>query len=205
MHLILKLTRAWVLFCILHLTMAMGRLLGEFVNRDARGVTSSLRQDPQVLLSVRCASWSVYESASADGEETANFFEAWPDISRYFGIKPRSAKYKAIANLWDLLQILYCTYRARDLLNSAAAARDFRCHCTIGTSSWYPLRLEHDVHAMLQNIWPFWLAMFCGDIFESSNRFLKHGHSEHNNSGGLGCQVEGVDEVSGRTWSAIHR
>ena len=40
---ILKLPRAWVVWCILHLTMAMGRLLGEFVDREARLVTPALR------------------------------------------------------------------------------------------------------------------------------------------------------------------
>ena len=58
---------------------------------------------------------------------------------------------------------------------------------------------------MLQNIKPFGLAMFSGDISESINRFLKHGHNEHSNRGGRACRVEGVDEVSGRQWSAIHR
>ena len=59
---------------------------------------------------------------------------------------------------------------------------------------------------MLQNIKPFGLAMFLGDISESINRFLKHGHNEHSNLGGGGvCRVEGVDEVSGRQWLAIHR
>ena len=42
---ILKLPRAWVVVCILHLTMAMGRLLGEFVDREAKLVTPALRQD----------------------------------------------------------------------------------------------------------------------------------------------------------------
>ena len=58
---------------------------------------------------------------------------------------------------------------------------------------------------MLQNIKPFGLAMFFGDISESINRFLKHGHNEHINRGGGGCRVEGVDEVSGRQLSAIRR
>ena len=61
---------------------------------------------------------------------------------------------------------------------------------------------------MLHNIWPFGLAIFCGDILESMKCFLKHGHNEHNNrtaGGGGGHQVEGVDEVLGRKWSAIHR
>ena len=71
---IFKLPRAWVVLCILHLTMAMGRLLGEFVDREARSVTPALRQDLQVLLSERRAGWSVYALASPDGEEPANFF-----------------------------------------------------------------------------------------------------------------------------------
>ena len=50
-----KLPRAWVVFCILHLTMAMGRLLAEFVDREARLVTPALRPDLQVLLSERRA------------------------------------------------------------------------------------------------------------------------------------------------------
>ena len=37
---------------------------------------------------------------------------------------------------------------------------------------------------MLLNIKPFGLAMFSGDISESINRFLKHGHHEHSNRGG---------------------
>ena len=48
--------------------------------------------------------------------------------------------------------------------------------------------------------------MFSGDISESINRFLKHGHNEHSNrGGGGGYRVEGVDEVSGRQLSAIHK
>ena len=106
----LKLPRAWVVVCILHFARAMGRLLGEFVDREARAVTPALRQDLQVLMFERLAGWSAYGSASPDGEETANFFDAWPDIARCLGFRPSKAKYKAIAKLWDLLHALYCTY-----------------------------------------------------------------------------------------------
>ena len=61
---ILQLPRAWVVLCILHLTMAIGRLLAEFVDREARSVTPALRQDLQVLLSERRAGGSVYGLAS---------------------------------------------------------------------------------------------------------------------------------------------
>ena len=84
-------------------------------------------------------------------------------------------------------------------------ARDFWRHCNVATASWYLLSLGHDVDTMLQNIKAFGLAMFSGDISESINRLLKHGHNEHSNRGGGGCRVEGVNEVSGREWSAIHR
>ena len=180
---ILKLPHARVVFCILHLTMAMGRLLGEFVDREARSVTPALRQDLQVLLSERRAGWSVNGLAFPDGEETPYFFYAWPDIARCLGIRPSRAKYKAIANMWDLLEALYCTYQGPNPLNCAAVARDLRRHCTVGIASWYPLGLEHDVDTMLQNIKPFGLAMFSGYISESNNHFLKHGHNEHSNRG----------------------
>ena len=108
--------------------------------------------------------------------------------------------------MWDLLQALYCTYQGPNPLNCADVARDFGRHCTVGTASWYLLSLEHDVDTMLRNIKPFGLGMFSGDISESINHFLKHGHNERSNQGGGGggCRVERVDEVSGRQWSAIH-
>ena len=189
---ILKLPRAWVVLCILHLTMAMGRLLGEFVDREARLVTPALRRDLQVLLSERGAGWSIYGSASPDGEETANFFDAWPDIAKCLGIRPSTAKYKAIANMWDLLQALYRTYQGPNPLNCAAVARDFRRHCTARTASWYLLSLEQDVDTMLQNIKPFGLGMFSGDISESINRFLKHGQR---------AQLPGGGPVGWRGWT----
>ena len=84
----------------------------------------------------------------------------------------------------DLLPALYCTYQGPNPLNYAAVARDFRRHCAVRTASWYLLSLEHDVVTMLQNIKPFGLAMFSGDISDNINRFLKHGHNEHNSRGG---------------------
>ena len=132
---ILRLARASVVLCILHL--AMGRLLGEFVDQEAREVAPSVCQELQVLLSERRAGWNVYGSASldgeefsfhqigqtesgkargrvqskyrfsADGEETANFYKVWPNIARCLNIRPGSAKYKAVTKMWDLLQALY--------------------------------------------------------------------------------------------------
>ena len=97
--------------------------------------------------------------------------------------------------MWDLLQALYCTYQGPNLFNCAAVACDFRHRCTVRTASWYVVSLEHDVDAMLHNIWLFGLAMFCGDIAESINRFLKQQHKEHNYRVGWGGGA-----VKGRGW-----
>ena len=52
---------------------------------------------------------------------------------------------------------------------------------------------------MLLNIQPFGLTMFSGDISESINRLLKHGHNEHSNRArGGGLSGGGMDKVSGR-------
>ena len=91
--------------------------------------------------------------------------------------------------MWDLLQALYCAYQGPNPFNCVAVACDFRRHCTVATASWYLLSLEHDVDTMLQNIQPFGLAVFLGDISEGINRFLKHGHNEHGNRGGGGGAV----------------
>ena len=57
---------------------------------------------------------------------------------------------------------------------------------------------------MLQNIWPFGLAMFCHDMSERINRFLKHVHNEHNNRGGQAIHGNAVHEVSRRKcWTIL--
>ena len=73
---------------------------------------------------------------------------------------------------------------------------------------------------MLQNIRPFGLAMFSGEISQSINRYLKQGHNEHSSRGGGGggcdltaigggaCRVEGVSHgagahsIEGKKWQA---
>ena len=45
---------------------------------------------------------------------------------------------------------------------------------------------------MLQNVWPFGLAMFCGDILEGITYFWKHGHKKHiNGAGGISYSGNG--------------
>ena len=183
-HRILKLPRARVVLCILHLTMAMGRLLGEFVDRRLGWLPRR---------SVKTCKFSCRRGVKVGafmghpprtGRRRPIFLTHGRILVSASALGQAPAKYKAIVNMWDLLQALYCTYQGPNPLNCAAVARDFGRHYAVGTTSWYLLSLEHDADTMLQNIKPFGLAMFSGDISESINRFLKHGHNEHNNRGG---------------------
>ena len=146
MQRILQLPRARIVLCILHVKMAMGRLLGEVVNRETRGVFAPPK--PQGSPVAEACKLEHVQLNPPDGEETANFFEAWPDIARCLGIGPSRAKYKAITNMWDLLQGLYYTYQGPNLLKCAGVAKDFRRYCTIRMASWYLLSLEQNVNAM---------------------------------------------------------
>ena len=106
-----------------------------------------------------------------------------------------SVKYKAFAIVWDVLQALCCTYHSPNSLNCAAVAEHFRCPCAVGNASWYLPSLKCDVDAILQNIWPFGLAMVCWDISVSVNRNLKHGHNEHINRGQGGAHFRGIRQM----------
>ena len=55
-----------------------------------------------------------------------------------------------------------------------------------GKGGHYLLILEHDADRILGNIFPYGLAMFCGDIVESLNRLLKKAYTGHSNRGGGG-------------------
>ena len=89
---ILRLPRASIVLCILSLDHGYGLFAREFVDREVREVAPSVRQELQVLVSERRAGWSVYGLTSLDGEETANFYRAWPHIARCLGTKTGLAK-----------------------------------------------------------------------------------------------------------------
>ena len=86
-------------------------------------------------------------------------------------VRTGTAKYKAVANMWALLEALYCTYQPPPPPSCVALAADFCRHCIVGTTSWHLLSLECHVDAMLRNSWPFGLAMFSGDVSECINCF----------------------------------
>ena len=144
MQRMLKLLAAFVVLCILHLVMALGRLLGMFVDRQARGHPFA----PLRLASPRVGETRRLERLRGTfpgGGRNGFFSYAWPDIARCLGIRAGWAKYKAVSNMWDLLQALYGTYQGPNLLNYAATAEDFCPHWSASLRRWGPPCRRADV------------------------------------------------------------
>ena len=68
--------------------------------------------------------------------------------------------------------------------------------------SHYLLFLEEDADRLLEDIWPFGMAMFSNHIVQSLNRFLTHAFSEHSAWGG-GKQKATVQSARGRPEASV--
>ena len=101
-----------------------------------------------------------------------------------------------------LLKDLYHTYQVGTRPQCRAAAAAFREHCAPRSASHYLLFLEEDVDRVLDDIWPFGLAMFSNDIVESLNRCLKQAFNEHSAWGG-GRQTATRTASRGRSQASI--
>ena len=109
-------------------------------------------------------------------------FAAWPDLGLLLAMAPDEPLYKAVvdtAHLWNQYQ----TYQVGPRHQCRAIAAAFREHCAPGLPSHCLLFLEEDANRLLQDIWPFSMAVFSNDIVQSLNRFLKQGFDEHSARG----------------------
>ena len=82
--------------------------------------------------------------------------------------------------LWDP----YHTYQVGPRLQCRAIAAAFREHCAPRSACHYLPFLEEDADRLLDDIWPFGMAMFSNDIVGSQKRFLKQAFNEHSARGG---------------------
>ena len=101
-----------------------------------------------------------------------------------------------------LLKDLYHTYQVGTCPQCRAAAAAFREHCAPRSASHYLLFLDEDADHVLDDIWPFGLAMFSNDIVQSLNRFLKQAFNEHSARGG-GRQTATGTASCGRSQASI--
>ena len=66
-----------------------------------------------------------------------------------------------------------------------------------GKGGHYISLLKHDFDLLMHHIYPFGLALFCNDVIESLNRFLKLAYTEHSSRGGGALADDGIDPETG--------
>ena len=127
-------------------------------------------------------------STSLDGEDSFRLFGAWEDICNV--LEPADEVVEAIRDMGALLRALYVTYQGPHAPPCASVATAFREAICPTSGSQYLLFLEHDCEQLLEDIYPYGMAMFSGDVVEGFNRLLKQAFNDHSNRGG-GRSVKG--------------
>ena len=186
--------------CVLHCSMAMGKLfclmLNEFVTAN-RSVDKVALQ--QVLTEAKTG-FTIGSQSAPDGEDTHRLFNAWDSIAEVLGVDPCSDRHRAVVGIREMISTMYVTYQDAPLPPNYCARRiqAFQEHCLApGKAGHYISLLNHDFDLLMARIFPFGLAMFCNDVIESLNRFFKLAYNEHSNRGGGRFADSGVDEESG--------
>ena len=184
--------------CVLHCSMALGRLLCVMVNRlaDARVDKVALQR----VLTEMKTGFTVGSTSAPDGEDTHRLFAAWELIAEVLGLDPCSELHKAVVGIREMLKAMYVTKQARPLERDYCAkrVRAFERHCMEpGKGGHYISLLKHDFDLLMHHIYPFGLALFCNDVIESLNRFLKLAYTEHSSRGGGALADDGIDPGTG--------
>ena len=185
---VVVIARCRVVMCILHCCMALGRLQMTNIERLAAerlaGGDEVSRAAIQGVLHEHRTGCRLGKDCSPDGEQTSRLFAAWPDVALLLSVGPEEPLYRAVMGMAKLLKDLYHTYQVGTRPQCQAAAAAFQEHCAPESASHYLLFMEEDAYCVLDDSWPFGLAMFSNDIVESLNRFLKQAFNAHSARGG---------------------
>ena len=180
---LLLLAFACIVECILHLAMAMGRLLATWVQAEGQKVPPTTRGRLQAVLLAHKTGLCLKGSTSLDGEDSFRLFGAWEDICDV--LAPAANVAEAIGDMGALLRTLYVTYQSPlKAPPCAKVAKAFREAICPTSGSQYLLFLEQDCEQLLEDIYPYGMAMFSGDVVEGFNRLLKQAFNDHSNRGG---------------------
>lgn len=192
--------------CILHCSMALGRLLCEFINLllATRHVDKVALQ--RVLTEAKTG-FTLGSTAAPDGEDTHRLFGAWDLVAEHLGLDPCDDCHKAVVGIREMLKAMYVTFQPYRLEPDYCATRvkAFQTHCMKpGKGGHYISLLLCDFDRLMRHIYPFGLALFCNDVIESLNRFLKLAYTEHSNRGGGASPDDGTDGPSGLPNNHFH-
>ena len=159
--------------CILHMTMRIGIILGEYIQLLARALSAKDKHD--LLHVLRQVRLPLEGSVSLKGDQVRVLFKKWPELAAI--LRPSEEAHAAVCDMGTLLHDLYRTlYPVSPAGRCADVARRFRqhlCATVTGGGPHYLYILEHDLPAVIRAIHPLGLgvAMFLA-ILASFATFL---------------------------------
>lgn len=184
-----------VIPCILHCLMAIGRLLLTFLRRQVKSLPVAQQNRIISLVAKETGVSMAGKRVSPDGEETWRLFRVWRQVAPLLGHGPGTRVYDAVWDMGKMLANLYQTMYVPAVLNCPLVATVFRDVVCPNSKSPYLFWLMGDVLYTLQSIQPFGLAMFAGDILESSNGFVKTVWEHGSNRGGGRAPGDSLDHM----------
>lgn len=210
-----------VVFCILHCTMAIGRLAGLYIMHlcseatDAQKalVRAELRRN-HLRIPVYARGKDLLKAPSLKGHHVGDLFKVWrTSIAATLGVD-RSDGDDAMRNMEWVLRTLYrSTYNENPAQEIAQKVAAFRDYCVVesgvGELGNYLFVLQHDAPRLVTHLYEnrgkYGLGMFSQDIAESINRLLKDAFVSYTNrGGGLGGHIEALRQAWSRVFLYFH-
>ena len=176
--------------CILHICMAMGRILAHGVQVQAREAWAEERTRLQEVLYRHNTGLCHMGSTVVDGEETRCLLGAWEDT--YHALPGEHSIARAVKDMRAALKALNHTYLGPQPPACKPVATAFRKALCPIPGSHYLLFQEEDHQQLPADIYPYGMAMFSRDVVKSLNRLLKKGFNDHSSRGTRardGCRV----------------
>ena len=115
--------RCWVLLCILHCCMAIGRLQVAFVEARPESLPKENAEAMQRLLYRARTGVKLGATAAPDGKEARALFFAWEDMGPLLACAPEDPEWQAVVAMRDLLPELCSVAPPLNDLGASAVRR----------------------------------------------------------------------------------
>lgn len=199
--------------CILHCTMAIGRLAALYVMQLCSVATAAQKSSVCAVLRGKHLRIPVYargkdllQAPSIKGHHTKDLFSVWPSIAVALGVENTPGD-NAMRNMGWLLRTLYRTkYEVLPtMISEVTVAFREACVGEAGRRSNYLHIMEFDMARIIDHLYHnragYGLGMFSQDIPESLNRLLKDAFVSYSNRGG---GKDGHKGALKQAWQRVH-
>ena len=182
----------FVLMCVLHSIIGVGKYITKFLCVHATHLTPHQRNKAQEVLNKAETNIALKGKDQPDSEEVWRLLTNCSLIAKVMKL-PSQAR-AVVEQMFVLGTHMYCWEFCPEVLNCAGVAKRFqRIICPTVRSS-YLLWLRKGAKRVFTSIRPWGAAMFCGDIVETITYMHKDGFLGKSVRRGDGKDVDGNDE-----------